>query len=775
MPLKQADTSSSPAVPLAAREITIALAGNPNSGKTSIFNAITGARQHVGNWPGVTVERKEGTVSHHGRRVHVVDLPGTYSLTTYSAEEIVARNYIVQDRPDVVVNIVDSSNLDRNLYLTTQLLELGVPVVIALNMWDMAQAAEIAIDDALLGTLLGVPVVRTVGSKGKGIGDLLDAAVALADRGAAAVADQRRADYGSELEVHVEELSEAMLLKFLLEPSEPLKAAMPHRRFLACKLLEGEEEAIRQLRQVYQEAHRQRQQRGDADPTEIEGFDALLQRAAGLKRHVEATAGRAAEILLADRRYGFINGALAEVVRRPVAPGRSPSDRIDAVLTHRYLGLPIFAVMMFVVFQLVFALGSPLVDVLDAGKEHLAAALRSTLAERSPLLCSLLADGIVEGVGAVLSFVPLIMLLYLAIAVLEDSGYMSRAAFVLDRLMHRIGLHGKSFIPMLIGFGCTVPAIMSTRILETRRDRLTTMLVLPLMSCGARLPVYVLLLAAFFPKQAILSAGPLEVTNQALLMLMIYAVGIVLAIVCIKILRLTLFRGEATAFVMELPPYRLPTPRGLIIHMWERGWQYVRKAGTIILAIVIILWAAKTWPALPAEQMQGFEHQRAAAAAQQADAGKLAPEQLQEQLAVIDNDEHQAQLAHSTIGRLGHAIEPALRPAGFDWKIGTAMLGAFAAKEVFVGQMGVIYSVGADSDEESIGLREKLAHDYTPLQGLSLLMFVLIASPCLATVAVTARESGHWKWALLQYGYLTILGWLVATLVYQTGVALGMG
>lgn len=731
--------------------LVIALAGNPNSGKTSVFNSLTGARQHVANWPGVTVEKKEGTCRHRGRNIHVIDLPGTYSLTPYSTEEVVARDFIIRDKPDVIVNIVDCSNLERNLYLTTQLLELGVPLVLAFNMWDMAQDQQIKINTELLSQMLGLPIVPTVGTKGKGLDELMQAVTTLADNPKVSLAARRSVDYGNEIAPHVQHIEDMLVLQFLLEPSEGLEVLLRHRRHLACELLEGQDATLRLVRALAGSS-----------------LEPAIAKASSFAKHIEATLGQPCEIALAQRRYGFISGACAETVERPTGSHLSPSDRIDNIITHPYLGLPIFALLMYMVFQATFYLGNPLVDLLDQGKEHLADFVRQALDTPSTqLLRSLLADGIIEGVGAVLSFLPLIMLLYLAIAILEDSGYMARAAFVLDRLMHRIGLHGKSFIPMLIGFGCTVPAIMATRILETRRDRLTMMLILPLVSCGARMPVYVLLLGALFPPKTMLALGPVQLTNQAMLLFGIYITGIVLAIACTKLLRMTIFRGEITPFVMELPPYRRPTIRGLLVHMWERGWMYVRKAGTIILAIVVVLWAAKTWPQLPPDQLAPLEAQRAALLAPDAPT-----QDVEQQLLALDAQEHQAQLMHSTIGRVGHALAPAFEPAGMDWKIATAMVGAFAAKEVFVGQMGVIYAV--DEDDES-SLRQKIAREYTPLQGLCIMLVILIAAPCAATLAVTARESGSWKWAAMQWTYLTCLALVISTVVYQVGSALGYG
>jgi len=712
------------------RRLTIALAGNPNSGKTTIFNAITGARQHVGNYPGVTVEKKEGSAQHQGVKLHVVDLPGTYSLTAYSVEEIVARNFILNEKPDVVVDIVDSANLERNLYLATQLMELGVPLILAFNMADIAESRGYRIHTRRLSQLLGVPIVRTVGNKSRGIDRVLDEVLAVGSDPVEAAGRQRQIRYGGEVEPHVRQLAGLLGSRCRLGG---------HERWFAVKLLEDDEEAARLLGELCGEH-----------------VEEILGEAGRLRNHIQGVCGDSAEIILADRRYGFISGACTEAVRQTVETRHERSDQIDWIMTNRYLGGPIFAAMMYLVFQMTFWIGNPLVELLDGGKEALAGAVRSVgEPDRFVLVKSLLADGIIEGVGVVLTFVPLIALLYLAIAILEDTGYMARAAFVLDRLMHRIGLHGKSFIPMLIGFGCTVPAIMATRTLESRRDRLTTMLVLPLMSCGARLPIYVLIIAAFFrPHAALRVFGFLEITNQGLLLFVIYAIGILLGLVCTKVLRATIFRGEVTPFVMELPPYRMPTPRGLLLHTWERTWLYLKKAGTIILAIVIVLWAMRTFPTLP-------ERQRTEVTRRAAEQGRDPA-----------LDAHRAELAHSAIGRIGQGVAPVLAPCGFDWKISTALLGSFAAKEVFISQMGIIHAVSEDAGAGSKTLRERLAANYTALQGFCIMLFILISSPCMATVAVTIRESGSWKWALLQWTYLTALAWMVTAIVYQAGMLL---
>ncbi|MDY7011284.1 MAG: ferrous iron transport protein B [Planctomycetota bacterium] len=720
------------------KHLIVALAGNPNSGKTTVFNAITGARQHVGNYPGVTVEKKTGVATHDGVRLEVVDLPGTYSLTAYSVEEVVARNVLLDEKLDVVVAIVDSSNLERNLYLATQLMELSVPLVLAFNMSDVAEGRGYNIDDDKLSKLLGVPIVKTVGHKGKGVAELLDTVMAVA-RNDQAVASQRHPNYGGEIEPHIRQLTELVAEK-----------CDKHRpRWFAVKLLENDEVTIKRLRQMCGEH-----------------VEELLAEAGRLRRHIEKICGDAAEIILADRRYGFISGACTESVTHSVETRHERSDRIDSVMTNRYLGLPIFALLMFLVFQLTFFMGNPLANKLDGWGGNLAKGVSGLWGESGAdsVLRSLLVEGVIEGVGAVLVFVPLIMLLFLAIAVLEDSGYMARAAFVIDRLMHKIGLHGKSFIPMLIGFGCTVPGIMATRTLETRRDRITTILVLPLMSCGARLPIYVLILGAFFPERVFNLFGVFDVTNQALWLFGIYVIGIVLAIIWAKVFRETLLKGEATPFVMELPPYRMPTLKGLATHMWERTWMYIKKAGTIILAIVIVLWALASWPKLNEQEQAVFARQRAVVQA----GAHAGAEQTAELLKKIDAAEHEAELEHSAIGRIGKTIAPALAPCGFDWKISTALLGAFAAKEVFVGQMGVIYSVGEEADEQSEPLREKLQKHYTPLVGFCIMLFCLVSMPCMVTVAVTVREAG-WRWAILQVTYLTVMAWVLTTIVYQVG------
>lgn len=681
------------------RRLKVALAGNPNTGKTTIFNALTGARQHVGNYPGVTVEKKEGFFERDGVKVTLVDLPGIYSLNASSPEEIVSRRFLLEERPDLVVQVVDASNLERNLYLAVQVMELGLPMVLAFNMSDRARAHGIAFDLARLSSFLNAPIVPTVGSAGDGIEALARAVTGFAPRdGVPAFLS-----YGSEVDEAVGSIARAL---------DAAGVPAERRSWLALKLFENDPEIRGQW----------------TDPA----VTAAVQAA---QAHAQRRFGDTPEMMVADRRYGFISGACTECVHGGAEWRHSRSDRLDEVLVHPVLGIPIFLVLMYAVFYVTFALGRPLMEGLDALFRWSAVRIEGLWpAGSESALKSLLVDGVIGGVGGVLSFVPSIVLLFGAIAVLEDSGYMARAAFIMDRAMHRIGLHGRSFIPLLIGFGCTVPAILATRMLETRRDRLTTMLVLPLISCGARLPIYALIIPAFFPDRW-----------QAPALWLIYLVGIALAILGARLLRSTLLRGEADPFVMELPPYRVPTLRGVWLQMWERGWLYVRKAGTIILSISILLWALTSFPKMPKEEAQTLGPAERAAAG----------------------------LAHSAAGRLGQALEPALQPMGFDWRIGTAMIGAFAAKEVFVAQLGIVFAVG-DTGNGVDPLRQRLRAAYSPLSGFCMMLFMLIGLPCVATVAATRRESGSWGWALLQLGGLTALAWIVTTLVYQAGRLAGL-
>jgi ferrous iron transport protein B len=681
------------------KKIRVALAGNPNSGKTTIFNLLTGARQHVGNYPGVTVEKKEGTSKYREYEIVVVDLPGTYSLTAYSTEELVARNFIIEEQPDVVVDIVDASSIERHLYLATQLIEMDVPLVLAFNMSDIAEQKGLLFDIEQLSRLLETTIVQTTGNKGKGRTELLDAIVETSEQ--ARRQRTHKVKYGEEIE------HELAVIEAIIAEKEPATAKKYGPRWLAVKLLEQDDEMTATVR----------------SEQVLGGVKASIE-------HLKGIFGDAPEVVMADRRYGFISGACQETIRSTVELRHGYSDMIDAVVTNRMLGLPIFLILMYLVFFLTFKIGGYPMGWLEQFFDWAGRSIAGLWPPGSESwLKSLLVDGVIGGVGGVIVFLPNILLLFLAIAMLEDTGYMARAAFIMDRIMHKIGLHGKSFIPMLIGFGCSVPAIMATRILENRRSRLTTIMVMPLMSCGARLTIYALIIPAFFPKGW---HGPM--------MWLIYLIGILLAVICIKVLRLTFFKGETVPFVMELPPYRMPTLKSVCIHMWQRGWMYLRKAGTIILGISIVLWFAMSYPKPSPESLANLE-----------------PEQAQQQ-----------KLEYSVIGRLGRAIEPAIKPLGFDWKIGTALIGATAAKEVFVSQLAIVYAVGS-ADGGANTLRERLEANYTPLTGFCIMLFCLIATPCVATVAMTKQETNSWRWAMFQFFGLTALAYVVTFAVYQIG------
>jgi ferrous iron transport protein B len=661
-----------------AKSITIALAGNPNSGKTTVFNNLTGGRQHVGNWPGVTVEKKEGRYIHNGREVTVVDLPGIYSLTAYSLDERIARDFLVRDKPDAVVVIIDASNLERNLYLVTQLQELGARVILDLNMMDVVRSRGVEIDTEKLSAVLGIPIVETVAHRGEGMDELKETIVkAQAEKG-----DSFKIDYDQDIEGEIEKLQNAVTLTGY--PS----------RWIALKLLEGDGEVLKAV-----------------EGTEIAPL--VLEAQSGLEHHL----GYDLETALVERRYAFLSGLVKESTRKrlDLMERLEISDRIDGVLVNRFLGIPIFLAMMWLVFQLVFTLGAPLADGIDALMGWLGQGVSSGIRGMGgpQWLSSLLSDGIIGGVGSVLVFLPNIMLLFLAIAILEASGYMARAAFVMDRFMHALGLHGKSFIPMLLGFGCNIPGIMAARTLESEKDRILTILVNPLMSCSARLPIYVLFAGAFFPR------------NQGLVIFSLYLLGIVLAVLVARVFKGIFFRGEVAPLIMELPPYRLPTVKGVLVHMWERSSLFLRKAGTIIFLGVILIWFLASLPF-------GVEY---------------ASEQ-------------------SVIGTLGSVFAPLLKPAGFGfWQAGVALSFGILAKEVVVGTLGTLYGV------EEMGLTGVIQAQFTPLSAYAFMVMALVYIPCIAAIATIKRET-NWRWTGLAVGYSLVLGWGLAVLIYQTGAVL---
>jgi len=709
------------------RGFTVALAGNPNSGKTSMFNALTGARQHVGNYPGVTVEKKWGQVRHGQQTIEVVDLPGAYSLTAYSLEEVVARNFIIQERPDVIIDVVDAANLERNLYLAVQFMELGAPLVIALNMVDVAEARGLQIDVAKLSQLLGVPVVPTVARGGKGMKELLDAA--------AQVAAERKEwkplelSYGHDVDQALAKLEENFSGQSLAwGPLSP--------RWVGVKLLEGDAEVIRQV---------------GGDPGLADKLEPLRQK---LADHIAKTADDDPAGVIADGRYGYIGGVYRQAVRETRARRLELSDKIDKVLTNRLIGPLFLLAVLYGVYEFVFWASETPVAWLEGLIGWLGGAAEAALPEG--FVRSLVVSGVIDGVGGVLGFVPLIMFMFLAIAFMEDTGYLARVAFLVDRVLRGFGLHGNSVMAMIvsggISGGCAVPGVMATRTLKDPKARLATILTVPMMNCGAKLPVYALLISAFFA------------AHQAQMMFALTLVSWSIALLAARVLRWTVLRGADAPFVMELPPYRLPTWRGLAIHTWERTWQYIKKAGTVILGISIVMWAMMSFPGLPEEQAAQWEQKVEAAASDEAKAA-------------VEREMAQAQLAHSLAGRIGQGLDGLMSPLGFDWRTNVALVGGFAAKEVVVATLGTAYSMGEVDPEETEGLAQRLAREpgWSPLKAMALMIFVMIYAPCFVTVAVIKKEAGSWKWALFSVAYTTALAYVLALAVYRGGMALGLG
>lgn len=682
-----------------SKTINIALVGNPNCGKTSFFNRATGLREKVGNYSGVTVDAKKGVFHHKGYTINLVDLPGTYSITEYTPEEIYVREYVTGTHPDMVLNVVDATNLERNLFLTTQLIDMNIRVIMALNMFDELIRGGDTLDYDQLGRLLGIPIIPTTASKGIGVEEVLDKIIEVfEDR-----AEESRhvhINYGQDIEAAITRIKETVLPN-----REATDAYTP--RYIAIKLLEDDRlmkeylQRVPNYPQIEETARRERQ---------------------SLERAYKEDVGT----IIINAKYGFVRGALKETFHAGEKEKRQLSTAIDTLLTHRWLGFPFLIVFMWVMFEATFTLGAYPQEWIEAGVGALGEWVASVVPEGP--LNDLLVDGIISGVGGVIVFLPNILILFFFISLMEDTGYMARAAFMLDRLMHKIGLHGKSFIPLLIGFGCSVPAIMATRTLESRRDRIVTMLITPFMSCSARLPVYILLVSAFFPNR------------QGLVLLSIYFVGILLAILTSLLLKKTLFAQTSEPFVMELPPYRMPTARNTLIHMWGKSVQYLKKMGTIILFASILIWALGYFPVERSVSADAAEH-----------------------------------MEESYIGQIGKAIEPAIAPLGFDWKMGVSIITGVAAKEIVVSSMGILYHV-PDADESSEplidALHEQVRPDgtpvFTPLVAYGFMLFVLIYFPCMATIAAIKKEAGT-RWALFSMVYTTALAWVVSFLVYQIG------
>ena len=727
--------------PVEKRTITVAVAGNPNAGKSTLINAIAGSRLHVGNWPGVTVEKKEASFEFEGARIRLVDLPGTYSLSPYTQEEIIARDYLVHEKPDLVINVVDATNLERNLYLTMQLMELGLPVVMALNIFDEAEAKGYRIDVQGIEKMLGVTVVPTAATKNRGTKELLEAALRTA--GNPSSHRPKQLSYGEDIEAAIEGMAVS------LQEKHPVLANRYPLRWLACKLMEGDAEVAKEV---------------NIPAGEVEG-EAL--------EHLRRAHGEDIEALMADARYGLASGLTREVLQRPEMRKAEVTEKIDRIVLNRFFGIPIFLGAMWLVFKLTFDLSTPFADWLDgmvAGPFNRWVAAGLGLLGAPDWTVSLAVDGVIAGVGFVLVFVPVIFAMMFFITFLEGSGYMARAAFVMDRAMHAIGLHGKSFIPMLLGFGCNVPGIYATRTLENPRDKALTALLIPLMSCGARLPVYVLFASVFF-------------THSGTVIWSLYLLGILLAILMGVIFKKTLFRGEAPMFIMELPPYRMLTLKSLLIHTWEKGKHFLVKAGTYILAVSVFVWFALNLP-------WGVESKR-----------------------------------DSYLGQTGAAIAPIFEPLGFgNWEAASSLITGVIAKEIVVGTMGEIYApealeeaAEADGEEAvptlgedlkeivtsffaafgdaganvvaTFGVSSLAAEDeggetplktavggaFTPLSAYAFMAFVLLYMPCVVVAIAMRQEFGSWKWFGVAFAYQSALAWGVAFISYPGGSLLGLG
>lgn len=702
---------------MSAEMPSVALLGNPNCGKTTVFNALTGARQHVGNYPGVTVESKTGVFRIDGSHVKLVDLPGIYRLGGNSPEERVVTEELSSGNVQAIVNVVDSTHLDRNLYVTLQLWHFNLPVVLVLNMSDEAEASGIEFDIELLEKLLGVRVIRTSGNKGEGI-DALKRAIKQAVSHPRLFPRLKPILYGEQQDAALAELTS------MIEGSECNTDKEPDS-FIAEKLLEGDDEFTTRL-----------ETRGECGR-------AIFEKARELRQDIAEVSGMPVAVLLADKRYGAISGITRSVQISNRNRQLFWTDRIDSMATHPLLGIPLFLGAMYCVFYLTFTIGDPLVG----GMENIFGWLGELVGKWSasfPALQSLLCDGIIGGVGGVLSFVPTILILFFCLALLEASGYMARAAFIMDRFMHKMGLHGKSFIPMLIGFGCTVPAVMATRSIESKSDRFATIFILPLMSCGARLPIFVLFISALFPA-----------AMKAEILWVLYLLGIIIAVCTARVLKSTLFKGDDELFLLELPPYRMPTLKNLFLLMVQRAWMYLRKAGTIILFASIILWFLNTYPkedSIPGSEAPSYSSL----------SGEMAP--------VVSEAPLSSTTSYSS--RIGQFFEPLTMWAGMDWKTNSALIGAFAAKEIFVSQLGILYSAdeGGDNPEENQVLTQAIQNNYTPLQGVAIMVFCLIAMPCMATFGIVRKETGSWGFAVGQSVFLDVLGLAFAILVYQVGL-----
>lgn len=716
------------------KEINIALVGNPNCGKTTLFNYASGSHERVGNYSGVTVDAKEATMKKDGYEFKIVDLPGTYSITEYSPEELYVRMHITEKMPDIVVNVIDSSNLERNLFLTTQLIDMNIKVVIALNMYDELEKKGVKFDYEALGKMIGIPIVPTVASKGKGIDELFAKLIDVYEDRDPSVR-HIHVNYGDLIEDAIKDIQHE-----LYKNPEITNKISP--RFVAIKLLETDKTTLKQLEKT-------------------QNYQKIRSISEFTVRELEKEYGESSETIITDAKYGFIDGALKETYREPKVDRRKVKRELDDLLTHKVWGFPIFLFFMWMMFQSTFSLGAYPMEWIDNGVHLLSTWLSNSMGEGA--LRDLVVDGIIGGVGGVIIFLPNILILFFFISLMEDSGYMARAAFIMDKLMHKIGLHGKSFIPLVMGFGCNVPAIMATRTLDNKMDRILTMIITPFMSCSARLPVYVLLISAFFPN------------NQGLVLFSIYLIGILLAVITALIMKRIAFAKKEVPFVMELPPYRIPTLRNTSLHMWHKGQQYLKKMGNVILVASVLIWALGYFPQ-NVKYSTDFDAQKEII---HTNAG-LNNEQKAEQLNRLEIQQESERQEKSYIGQLGHAIEPVISPLGYDWKMGVSIITGLAAKEIVVSTMGILYQADMAADEESETLKEKLqnqVHQYgelkgqkvfTPLVTFGFMLFILIYFPCVAVIAAIKKESS-WGWAVFTMVYTTAIAWLIAFAVYQIG------
>lgn len=712
------------------RTINVALVGNPNCGKTSLFNIASGAHEHVGNYSGVTVDAKEGFFDFQGYHFRIVDLPGTYSLSAYTPEEIYVRKHIIDETPDVIINVVDASNLERNFYLTTQLIDMNVRMVIALNMYDELEASGNKLDYLKLSQLFGVPMVPTVCRKGEGVDKLFHVIIGIYE--GSDFLTQKKAEIRTEVLEDLRDWHETYVPDHKFGSHSEEEHIRPRGIFRHIHINHGPElersiQAVKKLISVNEQIRHKYSTRFLAiklleDDKDIElfvetlpnGGEILALRDKEVQR-IYNVMNEDSEQAITDAKYGFITGALKETFTDNHMEKEQTTRVIDSIVTHRIWGYPIFFLFLYIMFEGTFVLGDYPMQGIEWLVDQLGNLIRNNMAE-GPLK-DMLVDGIIGGVGGVIVFLPNILILYFFISVMEDSGYMARAAFIMDKIMHRMGLHGKSFIPLIMGFGCNVPAIMASRTIEDRKCRLITMLVNPLMSCSARLPIYLVMVGAFFPNQA------------SFVLLCIYATGIILAVLMARLFSKFLVRGDDAPFVMELPPYRMPTTKSILRHTWEKGAQYLKKMGGIIMIASIIIWFLGYYP--------------------QHDAYETVAEQQE----------------NSYIGQIGKAVEPVIEPLGFDWKLGIGLISGVGAKELVVSTLGVLYT--NEEDVENVNLSNRIP--ITPLAALAYMLFVLIYFPCIATLAAIKQESGSWKWALFAAGYTTVLAWCIAFVVYQLG------